>query len=206
MKKFCAKCQTETERNARGGCKPCANTRNAAYHAKNAEELKAKKAIRYANNAEKIKAKAAAYRIANPEKVRECKAAGYMANRDKVKQRSSEYYAANAEKVKARMSAYCAANPEKFRIYWQNRRAKKLSSGGRLSKDLVAKLFKLQRGKCACGCGKPLGDDFHRDHIMPLALGGTNTDDNMQLLRQTCNNQKHAKHPVDFMQSRGFLL
>lgn len=44
------------------------------------------------------------------------------------------------------------------------------------------------------------------DHIMPLALGGTNTDDNIQLLCPTCNRSKHAKHPVDFMQQRGFLL
>lgn len=55
-------------------------------------------------------------------------------------------------------------------------------------------------------CGLPLGDNYHIDHIMPLALGGSNTDDNIQLLRQRCNNQKCAKHPVDFMQSRGFLL
>lgn len=35
---------------------------------------------------------------------------------------------------------------------------------------------------------------------------GTNTDDNIQLLRKLCNLQKSAKHPVDFMQQRGFLL
>jgi len=53
---------------------------------------------------------------------------------------------------------------------------------------------------------QPLGDDFHMDHIMPIALGGSNTDDNMQLLRKECNLQKQAKHPIDFMQSRGLLL
>jgi hypothetical protein len=41
---------------------------------------------------------------------------------------------------------------------------------------------------------------------MPLAKGGTNTDNNMQLLKATCNQQKHAKDPVEFMQSRGFLI
>jgi len=39
-----------------------------------------------------------------------------------------------------------------------------------------------------------------------MMAGGSNTDDNMQLLRKLCNLQKHAKHPVDFMQERGFLL
>ncbi len=27
-----------------------------------------------------------------------------------------------------------------------------------------------------------------------------------KLLRSKCNHEKHAKHPVDFMQERGFLL
>lgn len=46
----------------------------------------------------------------------------------------------------------------------------------------------------------------HLDHIVPVAMGGPNIDENIQLLRQRCNNQKHSKHPVDFMQQRGFLL
>jgi len=91
------------------------------------------------------------------------------------------------------------------KIVQQNRRARKKYNGGRLSKGLSNKLYKLQRGKCAC-CGKSLGDDYHLDHRMPLALGGVNEDLNMQLLRSKCNREKHAKHPIDFMQSRGFLL
>lgn len=35
---------------------------------------------------------------------------------------------------------------------------------------------------------------------------GSNTDDNIQLLCKTCNLSKGAKHPIDFMQSKGFLL
>lgn len=96
-------------------------------------------------------------------------------------------------------------NPEASCRYAHNRRAREIGVGGRLSRDVVEKLFKSQRGKCAC-CTQPMGDNFHRDHIMPLALGGPNTDDNIQLLCQTCNLQKGAKHPVAFMQQRGFLL
>ena len=71
--------------------------------------------------------------------------------------------------------------------------------------DIVEKLLKLQKGKCPC-CSLPLGDDFHLDHKMPLALGGDHVDDNMQLLKARCNMQKRASNPIDFMQSRGFLL
>lgn len=128
-----------------------------------------------------------AYRAANPDKVK-------------------SYRAANAEKRNAQYAKWAAANPEAVRVIKQNRRARKLENGGRLSKGVAEKLYSLQRGKCACGCKQPLGDDYHLDHIMPIALGGTNTDDNIQLLRAKCNLQKNAKHPVDFMQQRGFLL
>jgi 5-methylcytosine-specific restriction endonuclease McrA len=86
-----------------------------------------------------------------------------------------------------------------------NRKARERANGGILSVGLAEKLFELQKGKCAC-CGQPLGEKYHMDHILPIVLGGPNEDWNIQLLRQRCNQQKHAKHPVDFMQSRGFLL
>jgi 5-methylcytosine-specific restriction endonuclease McrA len=110
---------------------------------------------------------------------------------------------ANKEHCNAVVAARRAANTEATRIQKLNRRGR--ASGGKLSKGLSVRLFKLQRGKCAC-CGQPLGTDYHLDHIMPLALGGSNTDENIQLLRATCNRQKNAKHPIDFTQQRGFLL
>lgn len=137
-------------------------------------------------------------------------AAYYVANREQVNAANKKYRAENLDKTRAVnlkwKAAWQKANPEACRISSHNYRASKRSNGGRLSHGLSDKLIKLQRGKCACGCGQSLGTDYHRDHIMPLALGGTNTDDNIQLLRKLCNLQKSAKHPVDFMQERGFLL
>lgn len=157
-------------------------------------------------NREKQKAYAAKWRAANPERQKEYVAKWAAANPEKRRESYAKYRAANPDKVKAREAAWVAANPEARRVHRQNRRARKMDNGGKLSTDLAERLLKLQRGKCACGCKQSLGDDYHLDHILPLALGGTNTDDNIQLLRQRCNNQKSAKHPVDFMQSRGFLL
>lgn len=169
----------------RSSCKVCNAAYCAAYRAANP----AYKATYYAANADKVRAPSSAWAKANPDKVRAANTA---------------YRAANTEKVRATKAAYRSANPEAKRIYDHNRIARKREAGGKLSKCLADKLFKLQRGKCAC-CKQPLGTDYHLDHIMPIALGGTNTDDNIQLLRATCNRQKHAAHPVDFMQRRGFL-
>ena len=177
----------------------------AAYRASKLDKLKARGAAYRAANPGKLKAFSAAYRAANQDKAKAYSAAYRLANQEKEKARLAAYRAANPEKVKAKNAAWNAANPEASRIYCQNRRARKRENGGSISKDIAARLFKLQKGKCAC-CKQPLGDDYQLDHIMPLALGGSNTDDNMQLLRQRCNHQKHAKHPIDFMQERGFLI
>lgn len=205
--KFCKKCQTDTERRiCDGRCKICQKAYMATWRASNpGKASEDSKAWRLANPG-KSEESSAAWRAANPVRMKEYNDAWRAENPEKAKAASDAWNTANPEKRKSILAEWRAANPEADRIHKQNRRARKLASGGRLSKDIAKKLFTLQRGRCACGCMQPLGENYHRDHIMPLALGGTNTDDNMQLLRATCNMQKHAKHPVDFMQSRGFLL
>jgi len=174
----CIKCGS-TDRRPNGGCRPCKNIAQAKWKKINAESQKTYTANRYKLNPEKQKAAINAWRAANPEKVK--------------------------ADARAYNAVWSKAHPEAAIIYAQNRRARKLESGGELSKGLAKKLLILQKGKCAC-CGKPLSLGYHLDHIMPLARGGSNSDDNMQLLTAACNLQKHAKHPIDFMQSRGFLL
>lgn len=122
------------------------------------------------------------------------------------KESGVKWRAANLVRRRSTSTAWQKANPDKYRINNHNYDARKRQNGGSLSHGLAEKLFKLQRGKCACGCKQTLGDDYHLDHRMPLALGGMNSDDNMQLLRRLCNQQKSAKHPIDFMRQRGFLL
>lgn len=221
MIKFCPKCQCETERYKSGDCKPCAKAMVAAYRAANPELAKARYDAWIAANQDRVKATRAAYRAKNKDKLKAAKAAHYAANAERIKAKTAAWQAANREKsrankaawkaanpekVKAGAAAYLAANLDKHRLHEHARRARKVASAGNLSKGLAEKLFKLQKGKCACGCKRPLGDDYHLDHIMPLALGGTNTDDNIQLLTAKCNVSKGAKHPVEFMQKQGFLL
>jgi hypothetical protein len=139
----------------------------------------------------------------NPEKVKAQKAAWYERHKEVIAGKQAERYRNNPEPKDERTKAWKDANPLLMRLHGQNRRSR--IAGDKLSQGIVDQLWALQRGKCAC-CKQPLGSDFHLDHVLPLARGGTNTDDNVQLLRSLCNRQKHAKHPIDFMQSRGFLL
>lgn len=204
--KFCKACNVETERYAHGACKTCAKARAFAWRAKNYERVIAREKAWRAANPDKTRAVHAAWRSANPGKIKLDGRAYRAANKERLRAKDAAYRAANPEKLRIKDALYRSANPESHLINEQNRRARKRDAGGKLSPGLAAKLFTLQRGKCACGCKQPLGDNYHLDHRMPLFLGGANEDWNIQLLRAKCNMHKHAKHPIDFMQSRGFLL
>lgn len=149
------------------------------------------------------KAANALYRSANQGRERERTATYYAANPDLYRKANAAWRAANSERKKASRASWAKANPQAICIIKQNRRAR--GGSGTLSRGLVEKLHKLQRGKCAC-CGLPLGESYHLDHIMPLALGGPNVDSNTQLLRSRCNLKKSAQHPVDYMRTKGLLL
>lgn len=142
---------------------------------------------------------------ANRERSRKRARAWYAANTERAAIQAALWSMANAEKKRAAEAAWKRSNAERVRAHNAERRAIKRATGGKLSPDIVQRLYRLQQGKCPC-CGKPLGKDFHLDHVVPLIEGGTHTDDNVQLLRAKCNLQKNRKHPIDFMQSRGFLL
>lgn len=218
--RFCPKCQCDTDRYKDGHCKPCARKtaklwssknkdkvkeNNAAWNARNADYVREAKAKLYKKNQQLNISRAAEYYRLHREKALEYANIKRSENVVFAIARCREWRAKNPEKANESTRSWQIRNKDKVSVYKENRRAKKSNANGKLSSELKGRLFKLQRGKCAC-CGLPLGDNYHLDHIMPLALGGSNTDDNIQLLRQRCNNQKHAKHPVDFMQERGFLL
>lgn len=148
----------------------------------------------------------AKYREENRDKVRAASKKWRLENPDKAKKSTSIWYEKNKDRGREVNSLWNKNHPESMRLSAHNYRAKKRINGGVLTKGLSERLYGLQKGLCACGCGQELGDNYHLDHIMPVALGGANKDWNMQLLTELCNKKKSKKHPVDFMQERGFLL
>lgn len=184
-------------------CKVCVKVTNARWVSENTDRARAAKAKWAGDNPERMRAATAKWASENQEKIQSANSSYYRKNRLRERARRVKYYAENVEKEKAATRTWQLANPGAKQSYDHNRRAR--LNGGKLSKDIAQRLHKLQRGMCPCCC-QPLGANFHRDHVMPLALGGSNTDDNIQLLCATCNHSKGAKHPVEFMQSRGYLL
>lgn len=88
---------------------------------------------------------------------------------------------------------------------YNNRRALKIGAGGRFTAIQVSALYQAQRGRCVSCRGK-LGDSYHRDHVVPLSLGGSNDISNIQLLCESCNLSKGAKDPIVWAQEQGRLI
>lgn len=85
------------------------------------------------------------------------------------------------------------------------RRALKLSAGGTFTEADIRRIYDAQRGRCAC-CTNKLGRSFHRDHKIPLARGGSNSADNIELLCKRCNLGKGSKDPIAWANENGKLI
>lgn len=190
-----------------GECPDCRRASKVRYYAANKDKVKADGAKRYAENKESITAKVNAYRAKNMPKLKEAMKRYSAENQDSVRAWNAEWRASKSEEQKKRdreaRRAWEKANPEMKKATVMARRARKNNSPGKLSRGLEKKLYALQNGRCMC-CNEPLGDDYHMDHFMPIALGGPHEDWNMQLLRAECNLRKAAKHPIEYFRSLGY--
>jgi len=155
----------------------------------------------------------------HPEKYREKAKIRRSSRRDAVNSRQRKYYSLNKGSIRKSQVKYekkdptrwsearkkwKKENPIKQKAYRHKRRAAK-SLGENFTNLDVERILKLQKGKCAY-CRTLIKSRYHIDHIIPLSVGGSNSKKNIQGLCPSCNLQKHAKDPILFMQSRGYLL
>ena len=189
----------------------------------NKDELRAYKAAWRAKNREKMRAYYAEYRSKNRDTIRVNQAKYYkkettkerlrayhrelrVVDPERARKRQNAYYARNKKVCLERIKEQRLKKPQQYRAYDHMRRARRKGAGGKFTAQDVAEIRTMQRGKCAY-CKTLLSRiKEHVDHIMPIALGGTNNRSNIQLLCAPCNLQKHARHPVVHAQSLGLLL
>lgn len=203
--KICNKCKAEKpltefhkDKSSKDGfqarCKICQAEIGRKYNAANREKISARNRATYASDPEGFAALKRAYRAEHPERVAQCK---------------RKHYAANKEKFDARELEYRKSNPEMFATRSRNRRGRIKNADGSHTQADVLSIFSDQRGMCA-NCNSKLfksgAKKYHVDHIMPLALGGSNWPENLQCLCPPCNLSKGAKHPDAWAKQQGKLL
>ena len=175
-------------------CKACAKKRAGEWYSDNREYGRAYRREWHQKNRETLLPKMRAR---------------WAKNRSAMLARAKIYRDSHKEEKRARDKAWQEANPDRVRVHKRisqaKRRAQVRGSTEHHTSGDVDRLYKNQRGKCAC-CRKPIAKGYHVDHVIALSKGGGNGPLNIQLLCPTCNIRKNAKDPIDFMQENGFLI
>jgi 5-methylcytosine-specific restriction endonuclease McrA len=173
--------------------------------AENLEKMRAQEKIRRAANPERVKLNARHQYEIHKEKILERNRRYYEANKDAIREQRKIYGEAKKEEAIARARKWRKENPEMARALRSNRKERLRRAIGTYTGDDIKRLIKMQRQKCG-GCRVSIKNKFHVDHIMPIALGGTNEPRNLQILCPTCNLRKNAKHPLVWARDNGRLI
>lgn len=233
--KTCVKCAVEKrieeynkEPSNRDGfrhvCRACDKLWHAAYRVKNAARLSEQNKQRYQEMKHVYAAKFAEYRLNHPDRVKETKKKSEAKNKSRVSEYKKAWYQKNKVRIasiakeawnniseEGRLLAnqkgakWKRENPGKRQISQARRRARKMNAGGSYTLADVERLMRSQKCKCVV-CRTCIKKVYHIDHITPLAGGGDNSANNLQLLCPPCNLKKNRKDPIEFMQMNGFLL
>lgn len=151
-----------------------------------------------ARNRQKIRDQKTAARAANPELDRTRRAVRRQANPESVardRARTAKWVADNPDKKAASDASWVAANPERDK---RNRQASKALRRGRLAGVRVERVHRdvvWKRDMGICHICQMAADplDWHLEHVIPIARGGSHTYENVAVSHPLCNRRKGAK-------------
>jgi 5-methylcytosine-specific restriction endonuclease McrA len=185
-------------------CKSCACERRREWVAIHHDEVCAK--LRAYGSSHKEEKRA--YRDAHREQEKAAWDTYYAANREQRREHCRQYHLTHREERAAYAAAYNAehraertahnAEHHAERAAWsRNRRARIAESPGTHTVEDVLAQYDRQHGKCYW-CQGPVGRHYEVDHVMPLALGGSNGPENLVISCTHCNRSKGTKLPHEF--------
>ena len=96
---------------------------------------------------------------------------------------------------RARVKAWRKKNPSKAAAGYKRRQTR--IDGWVPSAQQKVELYSKADGQCRY-CHSALGADAQVDHAIPVARGGSNEMDNLDLICPRCNQEKDAKTPEEY--------
>jgi len=103
----------------------------------------------------------------------------------------AEWLAHSAER--ALIEQRCARR----RAHRQTRRTRITNAGGHFTASDLYRIYAEQKG-CCIYCAVELRGDYHADHKLPVARGGTSWPDNIACACGPCNLRKHTRTAEEF--------
>jgi 5-methylcytosine-specific restriction endonuclease McrA len=200
-------CDCETSRTPTNICRPCKKASDAKYYAENKDKIKANVAEWTKDNHEKKLQTVRDWNKNNVERAVDNRRQWRENNKDKARDLQKSWRTNNLERARKTSREYMKSRPDLAVKAGKARRTRKENGdlAMNIPKHIKARLVELQQGLCPC-CGLPLGNNPHFDHVVALANGGQHSLSNLQLLRPECNMAKGIRDPIEYMQSKGFLL
>lgn len=83
-----------------------------------------------------------------------------------------------------------------FHAKWMAGRSRR--KGPLTEREIRKKLFEMGGGLCAY-CDQPLGDSWHKDHLVPKSKGGPDVFENYVPACGKCNGSKSDHHVIEFI-------
>lgn len=137
------------------------------------------------------------YNSVNSDKVRHQKRLSHIRNREKNNKRTQKWYHQNLDDNRSKSRSNYHKNKQPYFDRANQRIHQKRSNGGYFTQVEINELYEEQAGMCFY-CFEPLGQDFHRDHHIPISRGGTNWIENIVLACEPCNLSKGDKLPTEW--------
>lgn len=187
--KHCPHCHTD---------KPIdAFSKNKSKNDGRATQCKMCTAAYRAANRDKFAARQIAYRNHHKDKMD----ASQTKWRSKHQKELTAYHAAwvtkNRDAVSVHQRHYRQRHPDQIRANTHRRRAIKKAVGGTHNAIDIRRQGEVQKWRC-WWCGEDCKDNYHIDHLVPLARGGHNDPGNIVIACPYCNMSKNDKLPDEW--------
>lgn len=184
-------------------CKVCAKARSKAYQEAHKEQIRENKRLYQQAHKEHL---AAYIKQWQQENSREA----YLKQWQQEHQEEQRiykrmYYLSHQEELREHAKQYGKTEQGRLvnKAHKHRRKAQKLAAGGSYTARDIHLQLERQKHKCYW-CHKKL-EQYHIDHVIPLARGGSNAPDNLVLACPRCNMSRKDRLPHEWPEGNRLL-